>query len=436
MRRRLVVAILLVAAGAVVLFAIPLLVAVQRDLRDRELLRLERDAVASTRQVDVSRGVGPDRVELPRSSDEMAAYDAAGTRVAGSGPAGADGVVRRALRTGRPADGAEDGRLVASVPLVIGERVAGALRVARSDAAVAGSTRRAWLGFAALAAIVLAAAAVAALAVARWLARPLERIAVAARRMGEGDFTARSPPSGVPEVDQLGAVLAATVERLDAMLARERAFSADASHQLRTPLAALRIELESMGLDERPPAELDAALAQVDRLQATIDTLLAAARDVPRAGRPTPVGEVLERVREQWERPLSEAGRALRVEAPRGRLLAQVSPHVAVEVLSVLLSNASRHGRGTVTLRARRASARSVAFEVEDQGAGVAAPADELFRRRAGRVDGERHGIGLALARSLAEAEGGRLSLTRPSPPLFTFLVPVAAPPDAAGEER
>ena len=90
-------------------------------------------------------------------------------------------------------------------------------------------------------------------------------------------------------MDAVGEVLDATALRLDGMLARERAFSADASHQLRTPLAALRIELEAIGLGEAPPPGLAAALAQVDRLQATIDTLLAVARDTPHAVRATPV---------------------------------------------------------------------------------------------------------------------------------------------------
>ncbi len=429
MRRRLVIAITLVAAGAVILFATPLLFAVRNHLRDQELLRLERDAVAATRQVDLPTGDG-DQVELPDSQDQLAVYSLAGQRIAGAGPGRADAVVREALATGRPADAATGGRLIASVPLVVHERVTGALRASRDDAALASRVRKAWLGFAGLAALVLVGAAIAALALARWLARPLERLAVTASRLGEGDFTARSPASGVAEVDQLGEVLAAAGERLEAMLARERTFSADASHQLRTPLAALRIELESMALGDRPPAELDAALAQVDRLQDTIDTLLAAARDVPRPVRATPVREVLEGVQERWRTPLAASGRALRIEPPDGDLVADVSPTVAAEVLSVLVDNACRHGGGTVTVRARRAPGGSVAIEVEDQGTGPAEPADDIFRRRDGN-GADRHGIGLPLARSLAEAEGGRLTLSRPSPPVFTLLLPEAEPTPA-----
>jgi len=91
-----------------------------------------------------------------------------------------------------------------------------------------------------------------------------------------------------------------------------------------------------------------------------------------------------------------------------------------------LLDNAAVHGRGAVTVSVRDAAG-ALAVDVADEGPGIEVADAELFVRRSSRAAG--HGIGLALARSLAEAEGGRLRLTRPSPPTFTLLLPVQAPP-------
>src|SRR4051812_20561579 len=115
------------------------------------------------------------------------------------------------------------------------------------------------------------------LVLGRRLAVPLERLARAARRLGQGDFASRAPRGGVAEADEIAAALDDTARRLGDLVARERAFSAGASHQLRTPLAALRIELEALELRSEAPPELARALAQVERLQTTIDTLLAVA---------------------------------------------------------------------------------------------------------------------------------------------------------------
>jgi signal transduction histidine kinase len=417
-----VLAIAGVAAVAVALLAVPLAIVLQRNYSDEDLLRLQRDTVADTRQIDLG-ARGSDPVELPRGTGStLGAYDRAGRRVAGVGPLDGDAVVRSALRTGRPADRTGGGHLVVAVPLLTGERVSGAVRAERDDAGAARDTRDAWVLLAAIAAGILALAVLAAVLIARRLARPLERLAGAAGRLGEGDFSVRAPRAGIAEVDAVGEALGATAGRLDDLVARERAFSADASHQLRTPIAALRLELEAIELRGGSSAELAAALAQVDRLEATVATLLALARDAPRSSATTDLATLLEGVESRWRGPLAADGRPLRTVVRAGEPVARVSPRVATEILDVLLDNARHHGAGAVTVTVRDLEG-WLAVDVADEGTGFGGDAEAAFTRRTGTGNG--HGIGLSLARSLAHAEGARLAVGQPGPgPVVTLLVP------------
>jgi signal transduction histidine kinase len=422
-RRRLLLAIAGVAALAVILFAIPLALALERTYRDDELLRLQRDAVAATRAIDV--GPGADPVELPPSPRAVAVYDGSGRRTAGrGGPARADALTREAIAGRRPVDRATRGRLVVAVPLVVGERVTGALRAERSDAAVSSRAHRAWLALAGLALGVLALATAAAFLLARRLAAPLERLAGAARRLGDGDFGARAPRAGVAEVDEVGAALDVTAQRLDDLVARERAFSADASHQLRTPLAALRLELEALELRGE---ELPAALAQVERLQDTVETLLTIARDAEPATASADLAVCADAAERRWRGPLAAEGRPLRVAVTAADPVARAAPRVVDEILDVLLANAHVHGEGAVTATVRDAAG-WLAVEVADEGPGFAVTPEEAFTRRSGSNGG--HGIGLALARSLAHAEGGKLELVETARcPVVRLLVRSASAP-------
>ena len=431
MRRRLIGAIAAVAALAVVLFAVPLAIFLARNYRDEELLRLQRDTVAATREIDL--GAQPaDPVELPHSGDRLAVYDRGGRRIAGSGPPRADAPVLGALRTTRPSDGRGSGQLLVAVPLLSNERVTGAVRAARDDAGVVDDIHEAWLLLGALAAGVMVLAVIAARVLGGRLAIPLERVAAAASRLGDGDFSVRARRERIEEVDAVARALDATAERLDELVTRERAFTADASHQLRTPLAALRIELEAMELRGDASPELAAALKQADRLQSTIDTLLAVARDAPRRSESAELGPLLDELQSRWRGALAAASRPLHVQLPAEPLHVGASAQVITEILDVLLDNARRHGQGEVLVTAR-AVAGYAAVEVADAGPGFAGKVEESFERRRG--GGEGHGIGLALARSLAHAEGGRLDVPNPgSQPVLRLLLP-RLDGDAAGAD-
>jgi signal transduction histidine kinase len=425
MRRRLALAIAAVAAGAVVLFAVPLGVAVHRVYRDEDLLRLERDAVAATRRIDISRSAR-DPIELPHGRDRVAVYDTRGRLLAGKPGPGDRALARRARRTGRPSVRSTRDQLLAAVPLLSGERVTGAVVAARSGAGAAHDTRQAWLLLGALAGAVILAALAAAVLLGRGLSRPLERLAIAAGRLGHGDFTVRAPRSSVPEVDAVATALDATATRLGDLVARERAFSADASHQLRTPLAALRIELEAAELNGTAPDPV-VTLRQVDRLEQTIATLLALARDVPRSDEQTDVAALADQLESEWRPRLAQEGRPLRLELEPGPLRAVAHREVVHEILDVLLDNALRHGTGAVSLGVRHREA-WLSVEVRDEGPGFGADPEHAFERGSTRGG---HGIGLSLARSLAQAESGDLVVSAAGPEPVVSLVLRSAGPAA-----
>lgn len=423
MRRRLVLAIAGVAVTAVVLLAVPLGLVLGRSYRQEELLRLQSDTIAATRRIDVG-SAGGDPVELPPSRDRLAAYDRSGRLLAGQGPTPAPVLVRRAVAEGRVRDASGRDSLQVAVPLTAGERITGAVWAVRSADDTATDTRGAWLVIGGAAIAIIALAVAAAVVVGRRLAAPLEHLAISARRLGDGDFSARAAPAGIPEVDAVGRAIASTARRLEELVARERAFTADASHQLRTPLQALRIDLEAMEIGGQTSAELAAALVEVDRLQATVETLLLLARDDPQQ-RSRPITEVralLGRVQERWSGRLAQQARPLRIGEPTTRRRVRTSPDAAGEILDVLVANAMEHGGGAVTIAART-KGRWLAIDVADEGPGIADDAGDVFARGVGAG----HGIGLALARSLAEAEGGRLELTRSGPgATFTLTLAVA----------
>jgi signal transduction histidine kinase len=415
-RRRLIAAIAAVAAATLALFAVPLGVVLRDGYRDQELLRLQRDTVAAARQIDLGTPAG-DPVELPAGPDRLAVYDASGRRAAGSpaaGPARADGLVADATRLRRPTTRVREGALVAAVPLLTGERVTGAIRAQRSDAIVVRRAHRAWLALAAAAVVVLLLAILAAFLLGRRLARPLERLAVAAGRLGHGDFSVRAPRGGIGEVDAVADALDLTSARLEDLIARERAFSADASHQLRTPLAALRLELEAMQLAALALEPLERALTEVDRLQQTIETLLAVARGHQGPDTAHELTGLLTEIEQRWRGSLAERGRRLTLSLPGEAISVCARGPVVREILDVLLDNSARHGQGAVGIALRTIDEHWAEIAVSDQGPGFQTGERTEFQRRSEAAAG--HGIGLALARSLAHAEGGRLTITNTGP--------------------
>jgi signal transduction histidine kinase len=432
--------IVLAATLATLLFAVPLAWSVNGLYTKQAFSELARDAEKlRTTLSDTSGNNTPhDRLAtlkvIQPNDSELGVYAASGQLLVGEGPVRGERLVTEVGSTGIEDEDVIGGHLVVVVPVPVPVRSSGEtsylVRAARHDSEVRTRTVLTWAVMAGLAGLVLALVAGLAHARAGRIARPLQQLAGAADKLGQGDFSVRAVRSGVAEVDEVSTNLERTAQRLGSMLERERRFSSDASHQMRTPLTAVRIGLESALLT--PGADVRAAavdaLVGLDRLEQTVEDLLTLARDT--AG-PAPHTDVMAVVRQavgHWGILLAEHQRWMELEADPDLPAAAVSTPALRTVLDVLLGNALTHGAGAVQVQVHDVQ-NAVVVQVSDCGPGVSGDPALIFRRRSPQARGT--GIGLALARSLIEADGGRLELTRPRPATFAVLLPVArkAPP-------
>lgn len=260
---------------------------------------------------------------------------------------------------------------------------------------------------------------------ARRLSRPLSDLAQTAERLGSGDPRPRHRRYGIAELDRVAEVIDHTAERISRMLATERRLAADASHQLRTPLTALSMRLEEIIaaqdlMDVKEEAAV--ALTQVERLTDVVQRLLTDARDSRRSTSTVPI-DVDMVIRQQifeWRPAFRSARRPIRVDGVRG-LAAVATPGAFAQVLATLMENSLMHGAGPVTIRTRTTGG-SVVVEVCDEGPGVPPELGaRVFERSvSGRAS---TGLGLTVARELAEADGGRLELLQQRPPVFAVFL-------------
>lgn len=411
---------LLVAFLAVVGFGVPLALAVEKQYRDEALLIFLEEAARAVVAVPASFAWSRDLPELPGSTKgaDVALYSQPGKLLVGTGPATGDPPVMAALAGGaRPAKAS---RFVVVLPVLDKEQAVGAVRASLPPASVIQRTHQAWELMAGLAAAVLLASGAFAMDRSRPLSRPLVELGADATMIGARGQVPDRPRSGVAEIDDVHEALAQAATRLNAALARERSFGADVAHQLRTPLASLRLQLETEQLrGDSDDAMLERALDEIERLQQTIDDLVGLNRERTEHRDLHPLSSLLADSVARWEGPAAQAGRAL-VRLPGPSLpWTRVSPSAVRQILDVLISNALTHGGGSVRLSGVAVGGGAV-LAVQDGGAAVIHP-EEVFQRRGNGAVGS--GIGLALARRLAEAEGMQLLVADPGPGVAFQLI-------------
>ncbi len=338
-------------------------------------------------------------VEAPRAAQPVAA---AARSLAGGG--------RRFLDVN-----GSDLRLYAA-PAVFGGKRLGTVVAGVSLAPYEQTRRTTLIGSLAFALLLLLVVALA----ARWLLaaalRPVARMTEAAADWSDRSLDRRFE-LGVPhdELTRLAATLDNLLDRIAASLRHEQRFSAELSHELRTPVARIAAEADLALRRERPGAEyrasLEVVLRNAQQVASTIEALVAAAQQEAGLARGTADAyEAAAKVARACEPAASERGVTVQVERPPGPVRVGVDPELASSILQPVVENAVRYGRDHVQLSVARNGSK-VVYLVEDDGPGVdEAERERIFeagRRGTAARDGEGAGLGLALARRLARAASG-----------------------------
>jgi signal transduction histidine kinase len=307
--------------------------------------------------------------------------------------------------------------LVAAAPILDEGRSFGAVRLTQGMGEVQDRVRRVIAGLVIIGLASLLAGLIIAFALAGSLSRPLSKLADAAKRLGEGDLSARADTSlGAKEVAQLAESFDEMADRLEATVKAQREFVANASHQLRTPLTGVKLRLES-AIAEAPNEEirrqLEAAETEVDRLAEIVERLLVMARRAER-GSPSEVDleDSVRRAIERWRERATLRGAALDSIGEGGRAVGD--PADLDQVLDNLVDNAITHAPSPVVIETGHSGGKLL-VAVEDRGPGIPLEervrvTDRFFRGRNASPGGS--GLGLAIVRELVEKWGGEVAVT------------------------
>lgn len=416
MRTRLVLSTIAIVLVVLAALAVPVGLIIQRAGEDELRGRLESQASAVAAQLAADLGAGREP-DLGFVDTVVGVGD--GIRI---GRPGGDLVVDRWP------DAADDLMVVTQTVSIPGDAGNYLVEVAGDTAPLSQRFRDQISTLALITVGGLFAAAALAAVQARQLARPLERLATSAGRIGAGDFSTSSlPTTGIPEIDRISGALRTSGSRVDHKLSVERNFTADATHQLRTGLTgiAMRFELLARHQDPDVVAEATVGLQQTDQLDETISQLLEAARDGTSRERTEfdPV-ELVDTHVAEWTGRFAAARRSI-VATTAAPATMFGTKGLAGQVIDILIHNALVHGRGTVTVHVEGPT-----VTVTDEGAGL--PDDRVEAVFADPKDpSAAHGRGLPLARRLARVDGGSVEVVTPRPPAFRYRLNRPGPPSS-----
>lgn len=412
MRRRIAWLVAATTSAVVLAFVLPLGLLVQTLAEDRALAGAGQDVqqVATIlAQVDGSAEALEPFVLLvdSRSPRTVGVLLPDGTRIGAGVPADGDASLATALG-GRAVTDRADGGAVVLLPVLLPTGTA----VVASDVPpeqVRAGVLTAWLTLGGLGLGMLLLAVVVADRLGRWVSTPVSEVSGTAVRLRDGDLTARVDPDGPPEVVELGRTLNRLADRVVELLALEREQAADLAHRLRTPVTALRLDVDQVD----DPETADRLRRHVDALVRTVDQIVADARRPVRSdvGSRCDAAEVV-RSRVSFWAPLAEdQGRAVGGRVASGPLWVAVDADDLADAVDALLDNVFAHTpEGTafsVDLAPRTGG--GARLEVADAGPGL--EEDGLTER--GRSGAGSSGLGTDIARRVAVSSGGAIELGR-----------------------
>lgn len=240
---------------------------------------------------------------------------------------------------------------------------------------------------------------------ARSIVRPVSSLARAATELGKGDLTSRVMPDGPPEIVAVGVRFNELAGRIGTMLELERRNAADLSHRLRTPLTAMRLDIERVDTEE----DRERLRASLDELERTVTHIIDEAKRTMRQPARSDIVTVLEERLSFWRPLADEEGRAVSVELLQKPLFVPVGKGDLVAAFDALLENVHAHTpNDTPYMVSMRATGGMVTVTIADKGPGFTSK--EVAKR--GVSTSGSTGLGLDIARRTAETAGGRLAVS------------------------